>query len=121
MKTVWKILIPIGAVLTTYGIISCAIFFGLIASIGSNTVVETAYSPDGKMYAELINSDQGALGGDTIIKVYKVNSFDIFRNGETVYIGEWGKFEYLDLSWEDNDTLLVYNSRYDTYKEFDID
>lgn len=50
-------------------------FFSFIAlifgSIGQNTVVQTAESPSGKYYAQVVDSDQGALGGDTLVVVYQ--------------------------------------------------
>lgn len=52
-------------------------FFSFIAlifgNIGQNTVVQTVESPSGKYYAQVIDSDQGALGGDTLVDVYKKN------------------------------------------------
>lgn len=94
----------------------------LIGSMGSATVVESAVSPDGVYRAELINVDQGALGGDTVIKVLREESSGRFWNDdEIIYMGQWGEFDYMDLSWEDCDTLVVYDSKHGTYTRYEID
>ena len=68
-----------------------ALFFG---GIGKDTVIQSVPSPSGKYYAELINSDQGALGGDTLVDVHhskqiKALLFQIERN-LSVFIVENG-------------------------------
>ncbi len=71
-------------------------FFALTSgSIGQNTVVETVESPGGKYYAQVIDSDQGALGGDTFVDVYQsgeINAllFKIEKAPQRVYSGDWG-------------------------------
>ena len=56
-------------------------FFSFIAlifgNIGQNTVVQTVESPSGKYYAQVIDSDQGALGGDTLVDVYKKSGINL--------------------------------------------
>lgn len=67
-------------------------FFDFIAlifgNIGQNTVVQTVESPSGKYYAQVIDSDQGALGGDTLVDVYeksKINAI-LFKIEKELYI-----------------------------------
>ena len=103
-----------------------AIIMIMFASIGTVEVVERVESPNGTYYAELINVDEGALGGDTLIKVYKslrsdLGVAEISDDGEIIYKGPWGNFDCMDLSWKEEDILLVYNSEYGTYTEYDID
>ena len=45
--------------------------FLIFGNIGQNTIVQTVESPSGKYYAQVIDSDQGALGGDTLVDVYE--------------------------------------------------
>ncbi len=94
-------------------------FFGFLTvvfgSFGQNTVVRTEESPDGQRYAELIDSNQGALGGDTLVEVYRRGGFNaivfsVSPKPQTVYIGPWGEFEFMELYWK-NDTCLVINGR----------
>lgn len=83
-------------------------------NIGVNTVVKSIKSPNGLYYAEVIDSDQGALGGDTLVYVYKnkeINAlvFKICEQPQRAYYGEWGEFENMDIYWK-NDSCLVINS-----------
>ena len=93
-------------------------FLGFIAlvfgGIGKDTVIQSVPSPSGKYYAELIDSDQGALGGDTLVDVHhskQINAllFQIEKEPQCVYRGEWGEFEDMEIYWKD-DLCLVINS-----------
>ncbi len=90
-------------------------FIGLIfGNIGQNTVVQTVESPSGRYYAQVIDSDQGALGGDTLVDVYhdcgiNVILFKIEKKPQRVYHGEWGEFNNMQIHWK-NDNCLVINS-----------
>lgn len=97
-------------------------FFSFIAlifgNIGQNTVVQTVESPSGKYYAQVIDSDQGALGGDTIVDVYKksgINSilFKIENKPQRVYFGEWGEFENMQIHWKDDNCLVINSVEYE--------
>jgi hypothetical protein len=80
---------------------------------GQNSVVKSISSPQNTYIADVINSDQGACGGDTIVNVRnKNNSIDLFfcEFGKApihVYYGEWGEFEHMKISWKDENTLLI--------------
>lgn len=96
-------------------------FFSFIAlvfgNIGKNTVVQTVASPGGKYYAQVIRSDQGALGGDTLVDVYEnsgINAilFAIEKKPKKVYIGDWGEFEYMQIYWEDDGCLVINSVAY---------
>lgn len=87
-----------------------AVFF----PIGQNTVVQTKESPSGRYYAEVVDSDQGALGGDTVVNVYEkweINLllFKIKKEPQQVYFGEWGEFKDMEIYWK-NDSCVVINS-----------
>ncbi|MBE6932508.1 MAG: hypothetical protein E7464_03880 [Ruminococcaceae bacterium] len=86
----------------------------VVGNFGENTVVTTVESPDGKYYAEVIDSDQGALGGDTLVDVYEAEKcnailFTIEKKPQRVYFGEWGEFRDMEIYWKD-DRCLVINS-----------
>lgn len=88
-----------------------ALAFG---DLGENIVVQTVKSPNGAYYAEVINSDQGALGGDTLVDVTENKKFDaliftISKKSKRVYHGEWGEFEDMEIYWK-NENCLVINS-----------
>ena len=88
-----------------------ALIFG---NIGQNTVVQTVESPGRKYYAQVVDSDQGALGGGTLVDVYTKSGinfilFKIEKNPQRVYTGDWGEFEDMQIHWK-NDKCLIINS-----------
>jgi len=90
-------------------------FFALVlGNFGQTTVVQTVVSPSGKYYAQVINSDQGALGGSTYVDVCQnlvINAliFKIEKKPRTVYVGDWFEYKNIQIYWE-NDNRLVVNS-----------
>lgn len=87
-------------------------------NFGSNSVVDSVESPQGTYLAEVIDSDQGALGGDTLVTVTNRAKTVSILIGEystgsvRVYTGEWGEWETMWIRWEDDKTLLIDNQRY---------
>lgn len=97
-------------------------FFSFIAlifgNIGQNTVVQTVESPSGKYYGQVIDSDQGALGGDTLVDVYKKSGinlilFKIENKPQRVYFGDWGEFENMQIHWKDDNCLVINSVEYE--------
>ncbi len=97
------------------------VFFGFLAlffgNIGQNTVVKSIESPNGAYYAEVIDSNQGALGGDTLVDVYKnktINTviFKIKKKPQRVYYGEWGEFEDIEIYWKNENCLIINSVEY---------
>ena len=94
-------------------------FFALIfGNIGQNTVVKSVASPNGGYYAQVIDSDQGALGGDTLVNVYETKEihalvFKLFKKPQTVYYGEWGEFETMQIEWTDENCLVINSVEYE--------
>lgn len=92
-----------------------ALVFGNIAQ---NTVVQTVASPNGEYYAQVIDSDQGALGGDTLVNVYQksiINAFlfKIEKKPQRVYTGDWGEFENMHIYWKDDQYLVINSVEYE--------
>ena len=90
------------------------------SDFGENTVVETIPSPDGERWVEVVDNDQGALGGATVIRVCEDKGIDLFvfqaeKLPIKIYEGEWREYEELDIRWKDDDCVLI-NSR-----EYEID
>ena len=90
----------------------------IFGTIGQNTVVQTVESPSGKYYAQVINSDQGALGGDTLVVVYQdcgINAliFKIEKKPQRVYFGEWGEFNNMQIYWKDDNCLVINSVEYE--------
>lgn len=79
-------------------------FVLLMANMGQETVVQSVDSPNAVYRAELISSDQGALGGDTLIRVFVIGSR---KSPQIVYRGEWGEFDNMTIYWQDDSRLTV--------------
>ena len=91
--------------------------FLIFGNIGQNTVVQTVESPSGKYYAQVIDSDLGALGGDTLVDVYEksgINAilFKIEKKPQRVYFGEWGEFNNMQIYWKDDECLIINSTEY---------
>ena len=94
----------------------CVILFFrlLFGSFGENTVVKTVESPNKEYYAEVIDSDQGALGGNTFVDVYEKSIIEtsvltVCKKPKRIYSGKWGEYKKMQIYWE-NDTCIVINS-----------
>lgn len=87
-------------------------FLIMMANMGSKTVVQTLPSPEGGYEARVIDVDQGALGGDTVVEVQKVGSL---TKAKQIYIGEWGEFKTMEIYWK-SEHILVING-----KEYEVD
>lgn len=96
-------------------------FFGFISflfsNFGQNTVVHTIESPSGNYYAQVIDSDQGALGGNTFVDVNEKSGinmilFRIEKKPQRVYIGDWGEFEDMQIHWKDDGCLVIDSVEY---------
>lgn len=89
----------------------------LLGNIGETTVVDVFPSPDGRYYAELIDDDQGALGGNTCVDVYRTAELDLgvirfCSVPKQVYWGNYGEFNDMTIEWKDNETLLINGKEY---------
>lgn len=92
-------------------------FSVLMQDFGRTTVVKTVLSPDQKYEAQLIEIDEGALGGSTEVQVvrYRKNKnclFYIEKEPIEVYSTGWGVADSLTIEWKDEDTLLVNGIHY---------
>lgn len=81
-------------------VLSCA-----LGDLAENTVVKTLESPDSTYIAQVISSDQGAMGGSTLVEVYPKGKP---RQKQRVYMGQWGEHTTLEIYWK-TDTCLVIN------------
>jgi len=89
----------------------------LLSNFGENTVVHTAKSPDNTYIAWVVSSDQGALGGSTVVYVRNTKKDILFVSGmlktesKNLWSGRWGT--EATLNWEDNNTILINGVGYD--------
>lgn len=112
---IWSIVLMIILSLLTTGNGFLWFTFG---QIGVKTVTDSALSPDAKYLAEVIDDDQGALGGNTLVNVsrdFKINAlvFTVAPKPECVYTGKYWEYKDMTIDWADNDTLLINGKEYD--------
>lgn len=96
-------------------IVLSLIILGSIGSIfdyfSKNTVVRAVESPSGSYYAEVIEGDQGALGGNTFVQVREkgINLviFSIAPKPQRVYTGDFGESDKLNIYWESDECLVI--------------
>lgn len=106
--------------------ICCTVFLGLgllaltVFPISERKMVCWADSPDGRYTAVVWEVDEGALGGNTVVEITDhVSGFDIGlgtfgRRPRRVHTGPWGEWADGPFCWEDADTLLFNDMRFDT-------
>lgn len=76
-----------------------------LGNFGANTVIDQQYSPNGIHRTITIDSDQGALGGDTVIILERMYFGIAKKNIKTLYHGYWG--EKPNVIWVDNNTVKI--------------
>jgi hypothetical protein len=90
----------------------------MMADFGSNNVIGTHMSPNSVYMAELIASDQGALGGATIVTATRnsrIRNLLVGKLSRRIYFGRWGEFEDMILRWETDKTLYINGQEYTIY------
>lgn len=92
----------------------------VFSDFGSCTVVRSVASPQNTYVAEVIDVDQGALGGDTLVNVQtNIKTINLLigkfsKAAIHVYRGEWGEFEDMQIGWKDERTLIINGKEYYT-------
>ncbi len=115
-ETLRVISIVLSAILILPLCLYCAVFqFG--GGLVCNTVVCTIESPNRLHYAAIVDVDQGALGGNTVVDIYSNLEFDvllfrIYKRPDRVYIGEWREYEDMHIYWKDDDCLVINSDRF---------
>ena len=110
-----------GGVLTflIFILVCCLLLInGIFGNLSSDTVIRAVKSPDGVYLAEVVRSEQGALGGNTFVNVTKPGAAVPILVGEftmrpyQVYSGEYDEYVHMDIAWEDNTTLRINGEAY---------
>lgn len=106
-----KIVALILSFLMFFPTLICSLF--LMFPFSENTVVKELPSPDNTYCVQVISSDQGALGGDTIVCVYEEGLdlliINITKKPEIIYRGDFSESRYMDIYWK-KDNCIVINS-----------
>lgn len=109
------------ASLIILSVVFIALIIHVFGDLSSDTVVSTVYSPDGAYRADVIDNDQGALGGNTFVDVYETECLDLFvfrvlRKPVRVYAGDWGEFENMVIYWKDDGCLVIDAEEYEMHE-----
>ena len=86
--------------------------FLTLGNFGVNSVIDRIYSPDKTYYAEIVDIDQGALGGETVVYAHRSNKLNLLiltvsKTPQRLYVGEWKEYETMQVKWEDENCLLI--------------
>ena len=89
-------------------------------NFGLTEIVRSVPSPDGIYTANVINIDQGALGGDSVVRVQRVRLFgipldDVVCLDRRVWLGDWGTTHLIGLYWMDDNTLMIEGEEHDFF------
>jgi len=92
--------------ISIYSIFIALGIFGMwTGEFGANTIIDSQYSSNKIYRVVTIDSDQGALGGDTYVDLEKIYFGVIKRDLKTLYAGKWG--EKPKVRWIDNNTVNI--------------
>ena len=90
--------------------------FILLSGFGVFTVTESSVSPGYTYCAEVIERDEGALGGSVTVNVHRckgsfsIGTFDFIKDETEVFHGKWGSVR--DVRWTDDEHLICNNTTY---------
>jgi len=102
----------IAAVALTVAVVGVSLLHVVFSDFGITEVVRSEASPDGTYTANVINIDQGALGGDSVVRVQRLKLFgipldDVVCLDRRVWLGDWGTTHLIGMHWVDDDTLMI--------------
>lgn len=89
----------------------------LSSLFGVKTVKSVICSPERTYYAEVVEIDQGALGGETVVNVYRSKNIragliGISKKPQEIYTGDWGEYKTMQIEWKNEKTLTVDGKEY---------
>lgn len=105
--------VPVVAVIMVFYIVAI-----LMSDFGATDVLKSIDSPGGRYTLRIVEVDQGALGGDTLVEVNKnsvgfISVNPLFRLRRTLVKDDWGAGEKMDVRWIDECTVLIDGAVYE--------
>ena len=96
--------------------IYCVFIFTAIGA-RDDAVVQTSVSPQGTYVAEVIERDQGALGGDTVVAVRRNKKLffavcEVRPSAQEIYRGGFGEAATLCIQWHSDSVLQIQGETY---------
>jgi hypothetical protein len=112
--------IGLGIIYSIIMLFVCFLFFVMLifSDFGKNTVIKSEMSPNSIYLAEVIDNDQGALGGATLVNITQQNRDinlligKLKKNPKQIYYGRWGESFEMNLRWETDEILYINEKRY---------
>ncbi len=115
MKGLWKLALAALMVLLILLIPVC-LLRSVFGGMSVEREIKRVESPDGRCWAVVIESDQGALGGATYVDVVekpkKLLFFQLPGESRRVYTGGLSEAQSIRVTWQDGDTLLINGEAY---------
>lgn len=114
-----KILNSVIGCIVAIAFVYVSFFLWIFGHIGVSTVVAEVPSESGRYVAKVIDADQGATGGDTVVRVYDTRYYfnlgilKIYEKPDRAYLGEWGEWDNMKISWKDENTLIINGQTYE--------
>lgn len=105
-------------------------FVGFFSLFSARTVEQTVSSPEGTKYVEVIQSNHGALGGATLVEVHENRGlnlllFTVAPKSKRVYEGDWYDTFDMQLTWKDEEHLIITKRVYyisdEEFRDIEID
>lgn len=117
VNSIWKLISLILSSLMILPIIFLGFLLTLFADFGRNTLVYTVESPGGSYCAHVIDSNQGALGGATLVDVYEKKGINLLfltvtKEPERIYYGDWNTYHDMQIRWMDDTHLIINGAEY---------
>ena len=89
----------------------------LFSGFGAEYTYPEQTSPDGKYIASAVIVDQGALGGDTVVRIYRAGELNlgllkIRRPAAETHYSDWRRPDQFRMEWLDDHTLRVNGEEY---------
>lgn len=108
--------LTLSALMTAPLMLSCAVAL-LASNFGQTNIVKEVASPSGDYRAVVIDSDQGATGGNTFVDLYEdvifsCGIFELEKKPRRIYSGDWGEGERMDIYWKGDGILVIDDIEY---------
>lgn len=115
---IWRKLVSVLSVLLVLALIVLSAVVVFADGFGYIEVIQQIDSPEGTYTAQLIEVNEGALGGATLVKIWDnartvhLGPTCLTPAHQEAYRGDWGEFMDMTLSWQDDSTLLINERAY---------
>ncbi len=92
-------------------------FLKLISGLAVNEVVKEIVSPNNEYCIELVKSDQGAMGGNTIVQVRENTEINFLffvakKSPQRIYTGRYNELYTISVYWKNDNCVVVGDEEY---------